>query len=255
MLAYLSSLPGSLEPPPFTTFTSSSLPHTIIELGSGTGFLAARIARLLHPDTDLLIATDLPSVCPLLQKNLHDLPVVQVQPLAWGNAHHASALATDLGLNIHNSNRPARYPTHILCSDLVYFPALLAPLLRTLLHLTSPPFLSPSTAPPMQVLLSYKIRSLPKETPFWSALGLYFTLTPVLSPSGRFAPSDGDAFILVATRRPESLRWAVPADDRELLGGVGAMGTDTWKEDDQFETMLLMEIGLGLSDDEDGEAA
>jgi len=73
----------------------------------------------------------------------------------------------------------------------VYFPELLAPLLRTLLHLTSPPFISPPksspppspclpTTNPPKIVISYKIRSLLKETPFWSAFGLWFSFVPVL---------------------------------------------------------------------------
>lgn len=46
------------------------------------------------------------------------------------------------------------------------------------------------------------------------------------------------------------MRWPVPEDDAELLGGVGACGMSGRKSDDAFEVMLLMQI-----DDGDGEEA
>jgi protein N-lysine methyltransferase METTL21D len=72
----------------------------------------------------------------------------------------------------------------------VYFPELLAPLLRTLLYVTAssspasfssrgaPSPVYPSSAP--TIIIAYKIRSLAKETPFWQAFGLWFKFYPVL---------------------------------------------------------------------------
>lgn len=161
----------------------------------------------------------------------------------------------------------------------VYFPELLAPLLRTLLHLTSPPLAPSSASDTPTIIISYKIRSLSKETPFWSAFGLWFSFEPVLTrPIGRvyagnhnsasdlesedaatvegglddhdgwcrFGDSDdgdgdGDAmFVFIAKRRPKSFDWHIPDDDKSLLEGVGARGTENRKEDDSFEVMLLM---------------
>lgn len=153
----------------------------------------------------------------------------------------------------------------------VYFPELLAPLLRSLLHLTSPPF---TTYPPAfpSVIISYKIRSLAKEAPFWSALGLWFSFEPVLErlryrdtqtpdlhPRSesrnmphreqeeewrRFGSNlDEDMFIFVAHRRPESASWVVPESDEDLLGGVGSRGTQARKTDDTFEGLLLLRLG------------
>ncbi len=134
----------------------------------------------------------------------------------------------------------------------VYFPELIGPLLRTLLHLTS---LVPTQTPPVespQVIFSYKIRSLAKETPFWSAFGLWFTLTPVLArpcsegTSSRWerfdSGGDGEVFLFVARRRFESFSWTVSEDDVALLDGVGAMGTKEIKSDDGFEVLLLMRV-------------
>ena len=132
----------------------------------------------------------------------------------------------------------------------MYFPELAPPLLRTLLHLTTAVPSLPVASP--QVVLAYKIRSLSKETPFWSAFGLWFTFTPVLvrarskdddSRWERFdSGGDGEIFLFVARRRAESFSWTVPEDDVPLLEGVGAWGTDERKGDDQFEVLLLMRV-------------
>lgn len=141
----------------------------------------------------------------------------------------------------------------------MYFQELLAPLLRTLIQLSSPPFISlpelVTSEHGLSVVMSYKIRSLAKETPFWSSFGLWFEFKPVVAVSStckgalwsRFqTSSDGHDFVFVARRRPESMTWRVPADDKDLLDGVGAWGTDIRKGDDTFETLLLM----GLDDEE-----
>jgi hypothetical protein len=136
----------------------------------------------------------------------------------------------------------------------VYFPELIGPLLRTLLHLTAPvPIQTSPVLVSPQVILSYKIRSLSKEAPFWSAFGLWFTFTPVLvrahsednsSRWERFdSGGDGDVFLFVARRRSESFSWIVPEDDVALLEGVGARGTEERKGDDGFEMLLLMRVG------------
>lgn len=134
----------------------------------------------------------------------------------------------------------------------MYFPELIGPLLRTLLHLTTPVPIQTSTPVSPQVILSYKIRSLSKETPFWSAFGLWFTFTPVLvrarsegnsSRWERFdSCGDGEVFLFVARRRSESFSWIVPEDDVALLEGVGAWGTEERKGDDGFEILLLMRV-------------
>ncbi|KAH8101007.1 putative methyltransferase-domain-containing protein [Cristinia sonorae] len=255
-----------LQPPKDLTydpiFHSTSGPSWIIELGSGTGIVAAQIAEHLA-GKDLVIATDLPEVCPLLERNLQQyialqessIPTVLVRPLSWGNHDDTLRIHEEILHNQQTSLYGAAF-THIICSDLVYFPELLAPLLRTLLHLTSPLFV-PQHAPQPKVIISYKIRSLAKETPFWSAFGLWFTYEPVLEkckvPSDqnylgewrRFGTSFGsDMFIFVARRRPESLEWSVPETDGELLEGVGAWGSNSRKGDGTFESLLLMSVDV-----------
>lgn len=259
LLSYLDcsnrDAPDQLEfdPPPFTRMACAD-PLTIIELGSGTGLIASRIAEHLRVDRDLLLATDLPDVCGLLEGNLQACPAIRVQPLTWGSTEAAVALAIFLGLTTPGANEAhsPRHPTHIICSDLVYFPALLAPLLRTLLHVTSPPFRSPAGESAV-IVISYKIRSLPKETPFWSAFGLWFEYAPVLAlrvglEAGAWCrfpitlDGEDESYVFVARRRSESRTWTIPENDRDLLAGVGAWGTSEGKVDDSFETMLLMSL-------------
>ena len=73
---------------------------------------------------DILIATDLKNVCPLLDENLSTAagksqrtdhptgPRILVRPLEWGNPDHALKVFTELN---------SRSLTHIICSDLVSF--------------------------------------------------------------------------------------------------------------------------------------
>ena len=269
-------------------------PLGVIELGSGTGVVAASVARAIryaNRPGRFVIATDLPDVCPLLQHNLginissegnhSESDVVFVRSLAWGNLDHATSIASEFD---------SRRLTHIVCSDLastlvdfdllrhpwltifrkhsqVYFPELLGPLLRTLIHLTSSSC-APLSVPPVKIVISYKVRSLPRETPFWSAFGLWFSFQPVLArrrvrpteskrappddepdapESWRQIGADEDAdrtFVFVAHRRPESIAWHVPETDKELMDGVGTRGTTSKKGDDTFELILFMAMGI-----------
>ncbi|KAJ7707532.1 putative methyltransferase-domain-containing protein [Mycena rosella] len=225
----------------------------VIELGSGTGIVAATMATLLHRTRDIMFVTDLPEVCPLLEQNLQAQlyagggPIL-VRPLSWGNSQHAVKIAEEL-LEL---SQDAPHLTHILCSDLVYFPELLAPLLRSCIQLSSPPFVAvPSD---VELIISYKIRSLAKETPFWAAFGLWFEFAPVLvqkttsgleeaAPWQRFGASLEDpTFVFVARRREQSFTWDVPPSDEDLMYGITAAGTPSPKGDDTFETLLLMSL-------------
>ena len=151
----------------------------------------------------------------------------------------------------------------------MYFPHLLAPLLHSLIHLTS---LQPWSPQPT-IIISYKIRSLPKEIPFWSAFGLWFSYEPVLYRLRRHSPPShqgieggGDyesdrnpetdwaryhtpssTYIFIARRKNVSLSWTVPESDKDLLEGVGAYGDRRRKGDDTFELMMLM----NMADNED----
>ncbi len=103
-----------------------------------------------------------------------------------------------------------------------------------------------------------------KETPFWSAFGLWFTFEPLLVRStvpivapddrkksageqwrryGSSEDSEDLSFVFIAHRRSESHRWSIPDDDGDLLNGVGACDSATPKNDDRFEMVLLMTMG------------
>jgi hypothetical protein len=101
------------------------------------------------------------------------------------------------------------------------------------------------------VVISYKIRSLSKETPFWTAFGLWFEYEPVLVRDTvlehhwqRFGTSslDDTTFVFIARRRTVSFSWEIPVNDHDLLLGRGARGNNAAKADDTFEILLLMTL-------------
>jgi len=98
--------------------------------------------------------------------------------------------------------------------------------------------------------MSYKVRSLTKESAFWAAFGLWFEFRPVLVRE-KLGPnsdqwrcfginSDDTTFLFVARRRPESYLWTIPLLDEDLLSGVGVNGSDFPKSDDTFESLLMI---------------
>lgn len=225
MLAYLTNS-GTWDPPR----TLLEGPVSVIELGAGVGTAGLATAQALDQRgiRSTVVLTDLPDVCSLLERNASTCACthvdILVQPLPWGDRASAQAVLRNM-----------RPPTHILCSDLIYFPELLAPLLRTLIDLTD-------NAPTAEVLLSYKIRSLTKEQPFWCGFCAWFELTVVdyareprapMQPFGTQAchfgaypppcAPDGqlldEYFLFVAHRRPESHRWESPTSDAAMLQG------------------------------------
>ena len=108
--------------PPCSLVNSSKSIYTIIELGSGTGYVGLKVAKYLHErgrDSDLIVLTDLPAVCPLLERNCdrsrqkHGVTNTTVAPLSWGSYDDASALERYLREN------EGRSITHVICSDLV----------------------------------------------------------------------------------------------------------------------------------------
>lgn len=172
--------------------------------------VAASVANVIRSADPLpggfVIARDLPDVCPLLEHNLSkevdlsqsDDASVFGRSLAWGNLDHAISIANEFGFKGDPAAASRRHLMHILCSDLastfvhfnlpgrsslcdlqVYFPELFGPLLRTLIHLTSLSCIG-SSEPLTKIIISYEIRSLSKETPFWTAFGLWFSFHPVL---------------------------------------------------------------------------
>jgi len=62
MISYVRP-PDNLEfDPPFLASSKEHEKRIIVELGSGSGFVASVVARLLRPGLDHVIATDLPEV-------------------------------------------------------------------------------------------------------------------------------------------------------------------------------------------------
>ncbi len=172
-----------------------------MELGSGVGYvgihLALTLAQAKSPVSEShVIVTDLDNVCPLLERNVQTAfndaasssssssatagtgvaregaHQVSVRPLPWGSSEAGARLLHELTGN----------PSHIIASDLVYFPELLPPLLRTLIQLSEPlPGQACRAAQATELIISYKVRSLEKEQPFWQALGAWFDFAPVLA--------------------------------------------------------------------------
>lgn len=100
-------------------FVSEAEPSCVLELGSGTGVVVAQLAELFSAEGDVVVATDLPEVCTLLEKNLEaylcSSPLVLVRPLSWGNLEHALKIHEELSCVLKASSQL----TDIVCSDLV----------------------------------------------------------------------------------------------------------------------------------------
>ncbi|QRV98934.1 hypothetical protein RhiJN_26953 [Ceratobasidium sp. AG-Ba] len=250
-----SSLPLLEFDPPCSLFQDCIRPTTVVEVGSGTGYAGIHVARQLDSlycrentcTTDAnVIVTDLENVVSLLEKGIKEhghLTGVSIRleahALEWGNPVHADQLARRL-------KALRRNVTHVLCSDLVYFPHLYPHLMRTLLTLTSPPFCDLSLS--LEVIIGYRVRSLTKEIPFWQVFGTWFSFAPVLARRlesegagtawGRFGAAN-DTHVFVANRRPESYMWSVPTEDSQLMNGFGPSPP---RLDDTFESLLLLEI-------------
>lgn len=281
---------ASLEFDPQCSFFPSpgQAPLTIVELGSGAGYGSLHLARQLvrhadalteRPPRTRLVLTDLENVVPLMERNVAragykeatDILDARVRSLAWGNQAHSSSLIAELQDDDRSSGNPI---THILCSDLVYFPELLPPLLRSIISLSNPTNSdnrieqSPDSGP--QLVISYKIRSLTKEQPFWSALGSWFEFGAVDCRTakgewhrfgsegadyGASVDADQELFVFVGHRRPDTFDRLAPERDTELMQGKRlrpCAESDSYELEtpasgqDYFEWLLLSNMGAGL---------
>lgn len=135
----LSGLPDwQFDPPCSLIQRKDDQQLTIVELGSGTGYvglkLAKHLSRLGRTD-DLLVLTDLPDVCTLLGETLHDerrrwtttsylmdmeIIPIKVLPLPWGDTAEANQLSRLLNGEKNVVGGP-RHLTHLVCSDLVSY--------------------------------------------------------------------------------------------------------------------------------------
>ncbi|EJD49537.1 hypothetical protein AURDEDRAFT_59449 [Auricularia subglabra TFB-10046 SS5] len=217
LAAYLNPASSNAFDPPCSLLSNNGSRRVVLELGSGSGYVGRHLARAC----DRLVCTDLEDVCGLLRDNLRDLPTVDVQSLPWGDVHAARALQSTVR------------PTHVVCCDLIYFPELLAPLLRTLLALTDK-----DSGTAAEIILAYKMRSQTKEGPFWAAFGMWFAFERVAGALKATAPQEPDElFLFTARRKAHTLAWPVPDDDAGLLHGAGLPNREG---SDAFELMLLM---------------
>jgi len=126
LIIYLNSPPNVEFDPPCSLFDSRT--GAVIELGAGTGFLGLAMARLFSSkicdgSSKTIILTDLPDVCPLLDRNYiqkmpNGLPNVKlfIEPLPWGIIHFVNNLADKIS---NNSIKSTPLLSHIICSDLV----------------------------------------------------------------------------------------------------------------------------------------
>ena len=231
------------------------LEQTVLELGSGTGFLSLAIAPSLRRNRSkktALIMTDLDNVCPLLEDNLAraqqrwsrstERDLVGTDPTDQGRAAAAASDADQVDVLV----RPLPWgdetsllrlvkkeefkPDIILASDLIYFEFLYGPLLRTLIALTEPMTLTAGNYNPTPttptVIFSYKVRSLTREEPFWRAFGTFhLRLGPLKAfRIDHFCPCSGRWFELDPvqvgrTRRPDPPAAAPNADREQCQSG------------------------------------
>lgn len=295
--------------PPCPLFSRQEDPNGlhILELGSGVGLVGLACAQELRSFQkgkqracgDVVVLTDLENVCDLMWRNAeaagfsksakdqkalssNDAGVdVLVRPLAWGNSTHATQVTQELaarrqqGLDECTSPaKPVSSLNYIFCSDLVYFTELLAPLLRSLIQLTSE---TPEASQCPTVIIAYKIRSMAKEEPFWIALGHWFDVEVVnvrskgrrgWGPWHRFgslrqdlAGNDGDCsggddetaiedayFLFIAKRKSETIGRRAPEQDAQLMAGMMLAAVDDSKGSDGNSTVNELVQGTGGAD-------
>ncbi|GHJ84519.1 hypothetical protein NliqN6_0921 [Naganishia liquefaciens] len=244
-----------LEFSPGCTMFDPDAPPIILELGSGqshaslhllTQLDGTRRADRVIPDgtrqRPRVILTDLENVVPLVQTSVDrwragtasmreqsERPEVDVVALPWGDALAAERLLA--------SGRACPV-SHILMIDLIYFPHLYGRLLRTLLHLTQPPFCTidaqstsrdDNVGP--EIILCYKTRSLEFEQTFFHAFEPWFHMRPLLSRARgqstaeqpwRIHGRDEDVVVYICRRRRgtmENVSGWTPRTDEEVMRG------------------------------------
>ncbi|BEI85438.1 hypothetical protein CcaverHIS002_0508390 [Cutaneotrichosporon cavernicola] len=128
---------------------------------------------------------------------------VFARPLAWGDKAELDEF------------RPF---THILMCDLVYFPHLYPPLLRTLLEVTEPEAgeMPPSDVFGPEIILAWKSRSLGLEESFFDSFARYFRMEPVMGFTG-------DAKLFLCRRWRVTEEWRLPELSRVMNGAPGVI--------------------------------
>ncbi|BEJ16289.1 hypothetical protein CspHIS471_0508940 [Cutaneotrichosporon sp. HIS471] len=214
LVSYLTPTPpGSKEvfDPPCSLFRDEG-PHRVIELGSGQALASLHLAARLNPE-DTVVLTDLPNVMPLCQSSIDTWSTsgegkdggacVFARPFAWGDKAELDEF------------RPF---THILMCDLVYFPHLYPPLLRTLLEVTEPEVdeMPPTDVFGPEIILAWKSRSLGLEESFFDSFARYFRMEPVMGVTG-------DAKLFLCRRWRVTEEWRLPESSRVMNGAPGVV--------------------------------
>ncbi|KAI9208093.1 putative methyltransferase-domain-containing protein [Polychytrium aggregatum] len=206
------------------------LPRTVLELGSGTGLSGMCLAKIFNsidhrsaaPPTVMI--TDLEEAVPLMERNIMenfrdgDWVVPVARALCWGDEDDCRAVSTEL-VDSRNTIASARADATLAAndidlifgSDVVYWPHLFDLLIETLVAMASLR---------TEVILACRQRELSKEIAFWSKLGKYFHLSPILEWSRYWSEYKNEGFFLLRINKRE-----VPLE------------TDY---SDEFEAMLLM---------------
>ena len=223
----------------------------IVELGSGVGYVGIHLALALREAQRKaqVILTDLENVCPLLERNAQaaygelsadsgpaQAVSLEVKPLPWGAKPGATAL-----LERHLGG-PL---THIVCSDLVYFPELLAPLLRSIIQLSDPKKLCDATKERKDgphLIMSYRMRSLEKEQPFWQALGAWFDFYPLYTRHRRRQNSANEPDVNNTEGSPREEygewhrfgAWKADLEDRDARHASNGAEEEGEKAEDHF---------------------
>ena len=95
------------------------------------------------------------------------------------------------------------------------------------------------------------MRSLPKETDFWRAFGVWFSYEPVLSKLLRHSDSEeweifgssDFSFLFVGHRKTSTLSWTIPENDADLIDNhIEQAELSHLKGADYFESLLMLKI-------------
>ncbi|RSH77928.1 uncharacterized protein EHS24_003001 [Apiotrichum porosum] len=212
LLEYLT--PGGAGDPACTLFTTLG-PHRVLELGSGQALASLHLAARLRAE-DTVVLTDLPNVVPLCQQSIDTWATegegsqqaehanVVAQPLAWGE----------------DASHLAKYGpfTHIILCDLVYFPHLYPPLLRTLLEVTDPSGPVDTDVFGPEIIIAWKSRSLNLEESFFDSFAHYFRQEPVTD--GKW---DAEVKLFICRRWRVTDEWRLPSLNMVMGGAPGVV--------------------------------
>lgn len=99
MIQYLRQPSSNIDFDPLCSIFCES-PCTILELGSGNGYVGAHLAKQLFESgrtVDTLVLTDLPDVCPLLEENI-SLELRNAGDLSGCGVGHSKCVIAPFGM-------------------------------------------------------------------------------------------------------------------------------------------------------------